>query len=377
MSFENLTLEQMENMSDEDFAKLNFSDIPENESPAVEEEVAEVTTAEEVPEQEPTPTEPEPTNEAVSSEAAAEGEGTHVETEPNVEGEAEQATEPNQEATPVEVSAEKSFFDKVTAEFQANGKAFKIDSADDVVSLMQKGLNYNQKMATMKPGMKVLKALQDQGIESVEDLGYLLDLKAGKPEAIAKLIKDTGIDAYDLNEDKAQSYQPTVPQVSDELINFEMHAKGLEDNPHFPTVVNELRGFDEATRTEIFKNPHLLDLLTDHVKNGYYDKIRARLDHEQAVGRLNGMSFLQAYDTVGGILFGQPTQEVAQVATPVAQAVAVPVASKAKPSNNAARQAAAGTTSTSATVQKLIFTPEELWNMSDEDFKKIDPKFLI
>ena len=158
MSFENLTLEQMENMSDEDFAKLNFSDIPENESPAVEEEVAEVTTAEEVPEQEPTPTEPEPTNEAVSSEAAAEGEDTHVETEPNVEGEAKQTTEPNQEATPVEVSTEKSFFDKVTAEFQANGKAFKIDSADDVVSLMQKGLNYNQKMATMKPGMKVLKA---------------------------------------------------------------------------------------------------------------------------------------------------------------------------------------------------------------------------
>ena len=373
MSFENLTLEQMENMSDEDFAKLNFSDIPENEN--FVEEVAEVETpAEEVPVEQPTPTEPEHVDEAVPNEAAAVGEGTHAGTEPNEAGEAVQPTEQTQEATPVEVTAEKSFFDKVTAEFQANGKAFKIDSADDVVSLMQKGLNYNQKMATMKPGMKVLKALQEQGIESVEDLGYLLDLKAGKPEAIAKLIKDTGIDAYDLNEDKAQAYQPTVPQVSDELINFEMHANALEGNPHFGTVVNELRGFDEATRTEIFKNPHLLNLLTDHVQNGYYDKIRARLDHEQAVGRLNGMSFLQAYDTVGGILFGQPTQEAAPVAAPIAQAVAV--ASKAKPSNNAARTAAAGTTSTSATVQKLTFTPEELWNMSEEDFKKIDPKFL-
>ena len=372
MSFENLTLEQMENMSDEDFAKLNVSDIPQNENPV--EEVVEETPVEDVPLEQPTPNEPEHADEAVSSEAAAEGEGAHVETQPNEAGEEE--AENTQEESTVEVSAEKAFFDKVTSEFQANGKAFKIDNAEDAVSLMQKGLNYNQKMATMKPGLKVLKALQDQGIESVEDLGYLLDLKAGKPEAIARLIKDTGIDAYELGEDKAEAYQPSVPQVSDELINFEMTAKSLESNPHFGTVVNELRGFDESTRQEIFKNPHLLNLLTDHVQNGYYDKICARLEQEQALGRLNGVSFLQAYDTVGGMLFGQPTPEVKQVVAPVAQPVAVPVASKAKPSNNAARQAAAGTTSTSAQVQKLTLTPDELWNLSDEDFKKIDPKFL-
>ena len=383
-----LTLEQLENMSDEDFAKVNFSDLPDDETP-VSTEVE--TTSEEVPNTETQlPTEqveqevPEQTQEveheaeqpsdAVPNGTASEAEQSQAGTEQNEGGEAKPVTQE-------EVTAEKAFFDRVTAEFQANGKAFKIDSAEDVVSLMQKGLNYNQKMATMKPGMKVLKALQEQGIESVEDLGFLLDLKSKKPEAIARLIQESGIDAYELNEEKAQAYQPSVPQVSDEVVNFEMTAKSLEGNPHFGTIVQQLGTYDETTKQEIFKNPHLLNLLTDHVQNGYYDKICARLEQEQAVGRLNGMSFLQAYDTVGNMLFGQPQQQApvqqpVVIPTQAATPVATSVASKPKASNNAARQAAAGTQSTSAQVQQYNFTPEDIWNMSPEEFAKIDPKFL-
>lgn len=374
----NLTLDQLENMSDEDFAKLDPSQFPSeappeepvDESPElpepveVEEEVPEPTPTEPVEEITPTPELDETPNEAVSNEDGSEANTPHEGTEPN-------------EGVEDKPSTEKAFFDKVTAEFNAVGKSFKIDNADDVVALMQKGLHYNQKMAAMKPGMKILKALQDQGIESVEDLGFLLDLQAKKPEAIARLIQESGIDAYELNEEKAQGYQPTVPQVSDELINFEMTAKSLESNPHFATVVSNLGQYDDTTKQEIFKNPHLLNLLTDHVQNGFYDKICSRLEQEQAVGRMQGMSFLQAYDTVGNMLFGQ-AQAQPVVPQPVVNPtpVATPVASKAKPSNNAARQAAASNGSSAAQVQKYTYTPEDLFNMSDEEFAKIDPKFL-
>lgn len=384
-----LTLDQLENMSDEDFKKLDPSQFPD-EAPEPEQEVENTSTPEQVEQtqateqvedetQTPNPDEAEQPNEAVPNGTASEAEQAQAGTELNEGGEG--ATEVTPEQTATEVTAEKAFFDKVTAEFNANGKSFKIDSADDVVSLMQKGLNYNQKMAQMKPGMKVLKALQEQGIESVEDLGFLLDLKAKKPEAIARLIQESGIDAYELNEEKSQAYQPSVPQVSDELVNFEMTAKSLEGNPHFGTVVQQLGTYDEHTKQEIFKNPHLLNLLTDHVQNGFYDKICARLEQEQAVGRLNGMSFLQAYDTVGNMLFGQQQQAQPAVqpvvnTAPVVTPVATPVASKPKPSNNAARQAAAGNTGSATQVQQYTFTPEDIWNMSAEEFAKIDPKFL-
>ena len=384
MSFEDLTLSDLENMSDEDFQNIDPTKLSNDDTPvAIEPTDVEAPVAEQVEEvahvevEQPADEVPaEQASDAVPHEAAGEAEGAHAGTEQNAGGEAVETKET--EATPaVEASTEKAFFDKVTSEFNANGKAFKIDNAEDVVSLMQKGLNYNQKMAAMKPGMKVLKALQERGIESVEDLGFLLDLQAKNPEAIARLVQESGVDAYELNEEKAQNYQPSVPQVSDELINFEMTAKALEDNPHFDTVVTQLRTYDDQTRKEIFTKPQLLNVLTEHVQNGYYDKICARLEQEQAVGRLQGMSFLQAYDAVGQAMFGaQPNPTTEQAVEVKPTPVATPVASKPKPSNNAARQAAAGNTSTATTLQKYSYTPEEIWNMSPDEFSKIDPKFL-
>lgn len=382
-----LTLDQLENMSDEDFANLDPSQFPspEDETPRVEEHQGDLEVEQEVP------TQPDEVPEAVETpgvtevetpnEAAGEAEGTRDgEFQPKVTPEGEPAKE---EPTPVELSTEKEFFEKVTAKFNANGREFKIDNPDDVVSLMQKGLNYNQKMAAMKPNLKIVKALQEHGIESVDQLGYLLDLHNKKPEAIAKLVQESGIDTYDLNEEKASTYVPSVPTVSDEVINFEMTAQALENNPHFGRVVEELRGFDAQAKEEVFKKPQLLNVLTEHVALGYYDQIVSRIQQEQAVGRLNGVPFLQAYDMVGGMMFGnnnapapQPTPQVTPAPVQVATPVPVPVASKTNTVNNTARQAAAGTTSTAASTQKLTLTREQLWNMSDEDFAKIDPKFL-
>ena len=383
IDYQNLTPEQMMDMSDEDFKKLdpnNFIDAPPSTEPESQ-VVGQVADPEPQPETEQ-PSEGVPNGEPSVSEDIQAG------TEPNVGSEAvatpEQeptpATEPTPEVAPVEATPEKAFYEKVTAEFNANGKAYKIDNPDDAVKLMQMGLNYNQKMAAMKPGLKVLKALQEHGIESVEQLGYLLDLHNKKPEAIAKLIQESGVDAYDLNEDKAAAYQPSVPQVSDATINFELAAKSLEGNPHFGTVVQHLGTFDEQTKQEIFNKPQLLGLLTDHVQHGYFDKIVARVQYEQSLGRLAGMSFLQAYDTVGGLLFGQqeqaPVPQPQVTPQPVPVPVAQPVASKPNPSNNAARQAAAAPASTATQVAKAVLTPEQLWNMSEEEFKKLDPKLL-
>lgn len=394
IDYNNLTLDQLENMSDEEFQKLDVSQIPdfqsEEQATAQEENLSkevsvdqteEVQQETETPDQTTQPNAFESVSEGTSNENGAEGGVSRAEdTESATDENQDNKTQPNTDGSdkaPVEVPAEKAFFDKVTSKFNANGKEFQITDPDDVVSLMQKGLNYNQKMAAIKPSMKLVKALQDNGIESVEDLGFLLDLKAKKPEAIAKLVQESGIDTYDLNEEKAAAYQPSVPDVSDEVINFEMTAKALEDNPNFGRVVQELGSFDDTTKQEIFKNPGLLNILTEHVGLGYYDQIMNRLQYEQAVGRMQGVPFLQAYDMVGNALFGnQPKQAPTNAPTQVINPTPVPVASTPKPVNNTARKAAAGSPGTATSSQKLNLTPDELWNLSEEEFKKIDPKFL-
>ena len=73
----------------------------------------------------------------------------------------------------------------------------------------------------------------------------------------------------------------------------------------------------------------------------------------------------------------QQTQQVQQVQVqPVPAPIPVPVATKPNTVNNTARKAAAGAPATNQQAQKVTLSPEELWNLSDEEFAKIDPKFL-
>ena len=394
IDYANLTLEQLESMSDEDFAKLDPSKLgeatpPAEEQPPVEAPVDNPPVDEPPavePEQQPQP-DPEPASVDTANGDASEAEQSQAADVVTEQGEGINPTQEQkpqeQQPTTVADSPEKAFYDKVTAGFKANGKTYKIDNPDDLIALAQQGLNYNQKMAAIKPSLKIVRALQERGIESLEQLGELFDLHDRKPEAIAALVQKSGIDTYQL-EEQAKAYVPSVPQVNDQLFEFEQAAKALEGNPHFGTVVQNLQTYDDQTRQEIFTKPHLLNVLTDHVANGYYDQIMARLEIEQATGRTRGMSFLQAYDAIGQQMFGQPQQQpvqapVQQVAQPVpVQVVAkpVPVAQKQNTSNNAARQAAASTSGTATTVQKIVMTPEELWALSDEEFAKINPKYL-
>lgn len=391
IDYATLTPEAIANMSDEEFSQLDVSKIPNTPVSEPAEEVQQEVTQEPEPvvEQEPTPT-----AEEVPNEGTANGDAEHTQAaDTGVEVTDEAAATPNPTASTqqttqekptdepsAEVTPEKAFFDKVTAEFNANGKSYKIENAEDVTRLMQMGLNYHQKMAAMKPNLKLVKALNDAGISSVDQLGHLLDLHAKKPEAIAKLVQDSGLDTYEF-EEQAKSYVPTVPNVNDATINFELVAQELESNPNFGTLVQHMGNFDEATKKHIFENPDVMRTLTDHIAHGYFDKIVAQYDVAQSLGRTRGMSFLQAYEAIGQQLFGQQQQQqvVPQAVTPTAvapQPVPVPVATKTNTVNNTARQAAASVTSTASSTHKPLPTPKDIWEMSDEEFAALNPKDL-
>ena len=199
--YENMTPEEIANLTDEEFSKLDPSKLPVFSEPT--EDTQPEVTVEDTPAVDETPTDtPQPAAEEVASEGTANGEPSAAEDTQAADTVAKPTDEAKPEVKPTEesqqpsaeVSPEKAFFDAVTSEFNANGKSYKIDNAEDVKKLMQMGLNYHQKMAAMKPNLKIVRALQDAGITSVDQLGHLLDLHAKKPEAIAKLVQDSGLD---------------------------------------------------------------------------------------------------------------------------------------------------------------------------------------
>ena len=103
----------------------------------------------------------------------------------------------------------KAEYERLTQPFKANGKEIKVNSVEDAVELMQMGANYSKKMAALKPHLKLIKMLDKHGLMDESKLSYLIDLNGKNPEAIAKLVKDSGLDPMEMDENKADDYKPT------------------------------------------------------------------------------------------------------------------------------------------------------------------------
>ena len=280
----------------------------------------------------------------------------------------------------------KTFFDSVTAEFRANGTTFKIQDPNDIISLMQKGLNYNQKMAAIKPYFGLIETLKEHGLTDAGSLGFLIDLKNKKPEAIAKLVQESGVDTYDLNEDKAKAYTPTEVDLSPQRAEITAIEQDYANDADFDVVLGEVRNWDQGSRNYIYQNPVTIRMLMDHKKSGLFDQIIPNVKQALAVGKVQG-SFLEIYDQVGRAMFAQQQQQQGEAQ---AQQAAVPVQTP-NPTQQAlntqkqdqqrlaaAKKAASMTPKQKQAVEssKPNITEDDIFNMSAEELAKINPKFL-
>ena len=330
----------------------------------------------------------------ISQPAAEEGDTSHQQpTEPHVEkaGEAPQVSAEQSEAANAEsaedapptnqdTTAATDFYNKVTAKFNASGKEFQVDNADDVISLMQKGIDYNIKMSTLKPALKMVKALEAHGITQ-EDLGLLIDIHNRKPEAIASLVKQADIDLYSVDEESVDRYAPTDAQITDEEYEFQNVISSISASPRYADVMQFVANSTVADKQEVYSQPQILKSLVEHAQLGIFDKVMAEVDKLQVLGRLpQGMTPLQAYHAIGSQMFGgepTPSQERPQVNQQVQQPIAKPVQRPVQqPQSNAARRAAAAPSNAAKPGAKPKLTPHDLFTMSDEEFSKIDPNFL-
>ena len=385
-----LTPEALSKMTDEEFNQIDPSKLPEATSGSFE------TTSDQLLAQGSDEDLEEDTEADLISQPAVEEEDTpHQQpTEPQKEEadeapqvSAEQGEAPNAESaedapptTTQDTTAATDFYNKVTAKFNASGKEFQVDNADDVISLMQKGIDYNIKMSTLKPALKMVKALEAHGITQ-EDLGLLIDIHNRKPEAIASLVKQADIDLYSVDEDSVDRYAPTDAQITDEEYEFQNVISSISASPRYADVMQFVANSTVADKQEVYSQPQILKSLVEHAHLGIFDKVMAEVDKLQLLGRLpQGMTPLQAYHAIGSQMFGgepTPSQERPQVNQQVQQPIAKPVQRPVQqPQSNAARRAAAAPSNAAKPGAKPKPTPHDLFTMSDEEFSKIDPNFL-
>lgn len=204
---------------------------------------------------------------------------------------------PKVEAAVIDFEAE---YKRLLAPFKANGREVQVNSVDDALSLMQMGANYNKKMQGLKPNLKLMKMLENNGLLSEEKIGFLIDLDKKSPEAINKLVKESGINPMDLDAEKAGEYKPKIHTVDDREMELDTVLDDIQSTPTYNrTLAIVSKEWDGKSKQVIAEQPQLLKVINDHVERGVYDIISKEVESGRMLGRLTGLSDIEAYRQVG------------------------------------------------------------------------------
>lgn len=235
-------------------------------------------------------------------------------------------------AAPVVVDFEQAY-KKIMAPFKANGREISLESPEEAVKLMQMGANYTKKMQQLQPSLKILHMLRNNGLLDEGKISFLIDLDKKDPQAIQKLVADSGIQAMDIDADRAKDYVPGDHRVSDAEFGLQTVMDEVTTSPTgMETIRIVTQQWDADSKQALFKEPGLLAVIDTQRGNGIYDKISAEIDKQKMLGNLQGVPFIHAYKQVGDALYamGLLAPPAPAVVTPPAevQPAAIPVARK-------------------------------------------------
>lgn len=371
--------------TDDELSAMSLSDLPEEQEEESSEEAAEVETndeSDEVDANASTETEEEEveTEEASEEEEQEQSEeenesdikesdipeskdsGTDKETSSTEETKTEQV----EDTKPVDYKSE---YERLLAPFKANGKEVKVDSVDEAVQLMQMGANYTKKMSALKPHLRLVKMLENNGLLDETKLSHLIDVSKKNPAAIAKAVKDAGIDPLDI--DGSADYVPSNYNVSDQSLQLDEVLADLRGTPSFATTLQVVtEKWDKQSQNVIAENPELLRVINSHVDNGVYEKVMAQVNKARMLGQLTNVPDIVAYKMVGDELAKtQESQGVKPAGTVIAKQ-AEPIKQNVDLNVNKRKQAVAPSKGKSKTVEEE-FNP---LNLSDDEFLRLAEK---
>lgn len=361
-----MDLEALANMSDDEFLAAGVPQI--EEAPAPQPTPEPTPTPDVQPEPVPEPklqTEPEPT----------------LEPEPAPEPELDENGDPVQQPEPEPDPAEevpdyKALYEGLIKPLKANGKEIALQSHDELISLAQRGANYTHKMQQLAPHRKALMMLEQNELLDPTKLGYLIDLQRKDPQAIQKLLKESGLNPLDIDVEAEPAYQGGNHQVSDAQVNFQAALEDAQSTEVGQVVLQSIHStWDQASKEVLFKQPEILATMTAQHEEGFYTRIVGEMDRQRMLGRIPaGQTWLETYKTVGEQMANAghfndlvaPAQEQRQTPPPAAP-VATRVAAAKPPVAAAARAAAAAPSRVAAKPAQSLRNPLE---MDDDEFMK-------
>lgn len=277
--------------------------------------------------------------------------------------------------TPATAESMADFYKRVVeTPIKANGKTIQIKTPEEAIGLMQMGANYTRKLQELAPVRKIVTMLDKNGLLDESKLTFLIDIANKNPDAIKKLVKDSGVDPMEINTDEKDTYVPGNHRVTDGEVKFQTALttlKSSEEGLATLKVIND--HWDDASKDLLWTNPEVMEAIHEQRGNGVYKTISEEVERQKSVGLIPvDAPFLQAYQFVGDQLAKKvapsPKADLAPKDTPKAEPKIIATRTppkKADPNADKAK-AAAGTKGAPGSA-KVFVNP---LGMADDEFLK-------
>ena len=266
-----MTDEQMFNMSDEELERAFLEARAQDNSPETDIENVEYDSEETIDLEQPEmdsdndlvvddteDTETEANSEETES---TPDEGTEVAEEQTEEDDAE--TVPEVTETPVH-------------KFKANGKEYTF-TPEEMMSQFPKifgqAMDYTKKTQALKPWRKTIDAIESANLNH-DQINLMIDVFKGDKNAIAEVMRRTGVDALDLDTEN-NVYTPKDYGRDDTALAIKDIVDEISSDKEFSITQQILnKEWDDRSFSELTRDPELIKLLHIDVKSGTYDKVQ-------------------------------------------------------------------------------------------------------
>ena len=197
--------------------------------------------------------------------------------------------------------------------FKANGREYEF-SEDEVREQFPKifgqAMDYTKKMQAIKPWRKTIDAIEGAQL-SHDDVSLMIDVLKGDKDAVAAVLKRTGVDALELDVEQSR-YVPKDYGRDDKALAVKDVIEEISGDAEYNTTYKILsKEWDDGSFREMTSDPELIKLLHIDVKSGMYNRVQPIAEKLKVYDR-GKRSDLDYYKEAARVYFNEQAQEEAR-----------------------------------------------------------------
>lgn len=193
----------------------------------------------------------------------------------DTDGESEDVVDESDEDKSQPTQKELDEFLGKVSKTRANGVDYEFTNQEKLAmfdKMFPQATDYTKKMQVMKPWRKPIDALE-QAKFGPEDVNLMIDVLKGDKDAIANVLKRTGVDALDLDVENADYVAKDYGRNDTELAIKDI-VDEIGEDPEYRITHNVInKQWDEKSVEAFVEDPNMIKLLHTDVKTGVFDKV--------------------------------------------------------------------------------------------------------